>query len=101
MADRVLGAGLLILDPTTEPEPVEFSMAPRPDTLDGKVLGLMDNGKANAGKILDLFAEELTKRCKLAGVVRKRKSDPSKPAPQAMLDELAEKCQIVVAGIGD
>ena len=92
---------LLVLDPTTSPEPVEVTTAPRPDTLDGKVMGLLDNGKLNAGRVLDLVGEIIARKYNLAGVVRKRKADASHGAPEAMLDELAEECQFAIVGVGD
>ncbi len=92
---------LWVLDPTTGPEPVKAEMAPRPGTLDGKVLGLLDNSKFNAGRLLDLVAEILAREFKLAGIVKKRKPDASRGAPQEVLDDLAEKCNVAVVGVGD
>ena len=92
---------LWVLDPTTEPEPVQAAMALRLDTLDGKVLGILDNAKPNAGKILDMVGELVAKRYNLAGVVRKQKTRPSKGAPQEMLDEMAEECHFAIVGVGD
>ena len=40
--------GLEVLDPTQEAIPQHAVLAPRPDTLDGKVLGLLSNSKRNA-----------------------------------------------------
>lgn len=92
---------LWVLDPTTQPEPMKTSMAIRPDTLDGKILGILDNGKPNAKRILDLVGELIAERCNLAGVVKKQKPDATKAAPQEMLDEMAEECNIAVVGVGD
>ena len=92
---------LIILEPTTDPEPVAVSITARPDTLDGKVLCLLDNSKPNADKILEVVAGELAKRYNLSGVVRKRKFDLSKRAPQDMLDEIAEECDVAIVGVGD
>ena len=98
--DKLVGK-LIILEPTMDPEPVAVSIAIRPDTLDGKVLCLLDNSKLNADKILELIAGELAKRYSLSGVVRKRKSNLSKCAPQDVLDEIAEECDIAIVGVGD
>ncbi len=101
MIDKMLVKELWVLDPTSDPEPVEASMAFRPDTLDSKVLGILDNAKPNADKILDMVGEIVAKRYNLAGVVRRRKPDPSKRAPQEMLDEMAEECHFAIVGVGD
>lgn len=92
---------LIVLDPTTSPVPVEVTMAPRPGTLDGKVMGLLDNAKSNAGRVLDLVGEIIATKYNLAGVVRKRKANASQGASEAMLDELAEECQFAIVGVGD
>ena len=92
---------LWVLDPTIEPETVQGSMAPRPDTLNGKVLGLLDNSKPNADKILDMVAELVAKRHNLKGLVKRQKPDADKGASQEMLDEMAEKCHIAIVGVGD
>lgn len=101
MAVETIAKELLVLDPTTGPEPVQATMASRPATLDGKVLGLLDNGKPNSDKILDKVAELLAEKYKLAGVVKKRKLNATKEAPDEMLDEMAEECQFAIVGVGD
>ena len=101
MTVETLVKGLLVLDPTTEPESVQATMAVRPDTLDEKVVGLLDNSKPNAGVILDMVAELLAKKYNLARVVRGRKSSASRGAPQEILDEMAEECNVAIVGVGD
>ncbi|MEE9284925.1 MAG: hypothetical protein V3V35_04250 [Dehalococcoidia bacterium] len=93
--------GLVVLDPTSAPLPVDARIAPRPDTLDGKVLGLLDNHKRNAVGLLDGVHELLSQRYELAGVVRASKPDVSRPCPQEIIDELAGSCDLVVTAIGD
>ena len=101
MTTKKLAKKLRVLDPTTEPKPMSAVMAQRADTLDGKVIGILDNGKHNADKILALVEKALAKRYNLAGVVTKRKRDASKPASQDILDEMAEECQVAIVGVGD
>ena len=101
MAVETLVKELWVLDPTTEPDPVEASVAPKLDTLNGKVLGILDNTKPNADRILDMVVELIAKRYKLAGVVKRRKPSASKGAPQEILDEMARECDFVIVGVGD
>ena len=101
MAVETLVKGLLVLDPTTQPEPAEATMAPRLDTLEGKVVGLLDNSKPNSDRILDLIGELLAKRYNLAGVVRRRKPNAGKGVPQEMANEMAEECDFAIVGVGD
>ena len=44
--------GIRLYDPTAEPRAVAATLAPRLATLDGKRLGILDNGKANAGTLM-------------------------------------------------
>ena len=101
MAIETLVKELWVLDPTTRPEPAEATMAPRLDTLEGKMVGLLDNGKPNSDRILNLVGEMLAKRYNLAGVVRRRKSNASKGVPQEIVDEMAEECDFAITGVGD
>ena len=93
--------GLRVLDPTSEPEPEKAAMVSRLDTLDGKVLGVLDNSKPNADKVLDLVAKILENKCNLAGIIRKRKPTPSRGVPQEILEELVNNSDFVITGVGD
>ena len=85
------------LVPHDGPSPV---LAPRRTSLDGAVVGLLANSKANSGEILELVAAELIARHGVAGVVRVMKSHPSVPADDASLQAL-EEADVVVTAIGD
>ena len=101
MTDKKMAEELSILDPTVVTEPIKVMMASRLDTLDGKVACILDNGKFNSDKILDLIGDEVVERYKLARVVKRRKPDSSRGAPQEMLDEIAEECDFAIVGVGD
>ncbi|MFC1904459.1 hypothetical protein ACFLXT_01640 [Chloroflexota bacterium] len=101
MSIETLVKGLLVLDPTTEPEPMQATIAVRPHTLDSKVVGLLDNAKPNSDRILDMVGELLAKKYHLARVVKVRKPSATRGAPQEMLDEMAEECNVAIAGVGD
>jgi len=45
-------------------------LAPRLDSLDGTVIGLYNNGKPNAARLLELIGEELGARYPLKAAVR-------------------------------
>lgn len=74
-------------------------VAPLP-TLVGLRLGLLDNGKPNSDRFLDLLAERLLARgAKLSGAWRK----PSigRLAPAEMLEAVVADSDLVVTGVGD
>ena len=92
---------LVLLDPTVEALPDNTNMAPRPLDLNGKVLGLLANGKRNSDQLLDAVASLLQDTYQLKDVVRVNKRDVSRPAPQGIVDELVGKCDAVITAIGD
>lgn len=73
----------------------------RLDSLKGKRLGLLDNGKTNAVKYLEMVAAILVERYGVGAVKMFHKAALSKPAKPETLKELAEYSDFVVTGIGD
>jgi hypothetical protein len=90
-----------ILDPTVAPTRAEASVAKRVTGLDGKVLGLLHNGKVNGDHLLQLVREELGARYDLRDVVVMAKRGASVVADDAMLEALASRCDVVMTAIGD
>jgi hypothetical protein len=70
------------------------------DGLAGKVVGFIDNAKPNFNLLADDLAELLVTRYGVAGVVRHRKRGQV-PAGDAVIRDLAEKCDAVITGSGD
>ena len=93
---------LKILDPTVSAdEATDVAVAKRIPDLDGKVLGLLHNGKVNGDHLLDLVREQLAARYGLRDVVVVGKPSASRVAEDAVLDRLARECDAVVTAIGD
>jgi hypothetical protein len=91
---------LRILDPTVGPDRAESALAPRVPALDGKVLGLLANGKVNAERLLHLVREGLEARYSLRDVVTVTKSSATRVAAPEVLEALS-RCDAVVTAIGD
>jgi hypothetical protein len=83
------------------PERVESGVAKRVASLDGKVLGLLNNSKVNGDRLLALVREELLARYDVRDVVAMTKAGASTVADDAMLEALASRCDVVVTAIGD
>ena len=92
---------LEFLDPTVEPIPIDAAMAPRPVTLDGKALGLLANGKHNADVLLELLGEVLADRYGFSEVVARNKGNASRPCPKDLIEEMAQRCDVVITASGD
>jgi hypothetical protein len=90
-----------IFDPTTETTKRNMSFAPRPKSLAGQRIGLVDNTKHNSDQLLLRIADILEREHGAkAHIIRKKKS--SGVAPHAeIVDEYKAACDVVVAGVGD
>ena len=82
-------------------QPGPGRMAPRLETLDGACLGLLSTGKRNCDELLSEIAAVLSEEHRFAEVRSWRKSSVYKNCPQRKLDEIAQQCDAVVAGVGD
>lgn len=75
--------------------------APRLADLKGVRLGLLDNGKTNAVKFLNMVADILVKEYGIGEVQMFHKAALSKPAPREVLEALVKASDFAVTGIGD
>jgi hypothetical protein len=90
-----------VYEPVAEAEPEALHLAAPLADPRGKVIGLLDNGKWNAGKLLAAVGEGLRGAQGVADVVVRKKPTFSRPADEDLLAELGETCDAVVTAIGD
>ena len=90
-----------IYDPTLGATGRTVNFVPRPKSLAGLRIGLVDNTKHNSDQLLLRIAAILeSKHGAKAHIIRKKKS--SGVAPHAeIVDEYKAACDVVVAGVGD
>ena len=88
-------------NPTNVPQSIKTHIAPRPDSLHDGVLGVIDNGKTNSDTVLNRIIEGLRVRYKLKDVINIKKYSASHQLQDDASRELADKCDFVLAGIGD
>ena len=88
-----------LYDPTAEPRAVAARLAPRLTTLAGKRVGILDNGKANAGTLMRAVTKILQERYGVAEVVKREKPVAGPPKPE-VLDALS-KCDFALVGSAD
>ena len=100
MRDTRLGT-VMLYDPTAPLPDATAGSTRGLGTLTGKVVGFIDNAKPNFNHLVDDLGELLTSRYGVAGIVKRRKSSASVPAPADMVAELAARCDIVITGSGD
>jgi len=88
------------IDPTAGGSRATIALAPRSPDLAGKVVGLLDNTKEQADVILEALAEALRKDYGVAKVIIRRKEYYSKPASEALINEMASEVQVAAAALG-
>jgi hypothetical protein len=91
---------LRVLDPRLFAEGEATRIAPPLATLDGALIGLLDNAKIGTARFYDHLEAILTSRFRVREVIRRRKPDASRPVPPEMLGELSA-ADAIVSGIGD
>lgn len=96
-----VGRRLVVLDPTAELETTPATRVAREASLAGKTVGLLDNSKLNAGRFLELLAEELKTQYGVTGAVVRRKPSASLVVEGPVAAELAAQTDFVIAAIGD
>jgi hypothetical protein len=91
-----------ILDPTVEPTATQpIPHGPRPASLAGLRIGLIENTKFNSDRLLLKIGEILKTEYGAAEIRLFRKHNSSVPAHQEIIDDLRRTCDVMVAGIGD
>lgn len=89
----------ILLDPTAEVSPVKQPRIPRPATLEGLTIGLLDIAKPRGDEFLDRIEELMSER----GLIVKRymKERFSRPAAQELRQQIGEECDIAVEALAD
>ena len=87
------------LDPTSERQTIARSLAERPASLEGQVVGLLDIIKPRG----DVFLDRLEVLLQEQGLrtLRFRKPTFTKVAPVDLRHEIATKCDVIVEALAD
>jgi hypothetical protein len=90
-----------IYDPTTEVNARKIAFVPRPKSLEGLRIGLVDNTKHNSDQLLLRIAKILEREHGAkTHIIRKKKSAGAAPHSE-ILEEFKASCDVIVAGVGD
>ena len=91
---------LTVLDPRQSAQGEAMRMAPALPSLNGAVIGMIDNAKIGTQRLFDFIEEILRKEHGVRECIRRRKPDASRPVPAAMLAELSG-ADAILSAIGD
>jgi hypothetical protein len=92
---------LIVYNPTSGPAANVMALSPRVKNLQGGVLGVVDNGKTNSDTVLNRIVSYLSARYHLKDVISVKKHSVSHAIKYDAAAMLAQKCDFVLAGIGD
>lgn len=93
-------ATLKMLDPRASANPKERPLVPGLDTLEGKVIGIIDNGQSNSTSMFHELAKLLKEMFHPAEVLFKTKPTHMQGAPKTIMDEFVSRCDAVITGLG-
>ncbi len=90
-----------LYDPTSSGPERHVFRAPALDSLDGKTIGILENGKLNAVEMLREVADLFVQRhgCIVRPIYSK--SNASAPAPAETLAQAAREVDFLITGLGD
>ena len=91
---------LRVLDPRQSAEGEALRPAPALPSLQGAVVGLLDNAKIGTARFYDHVEEILRKEHGVREFIRRRKSDATRPAPAEIIAQLSG-ADAIVSAIGD
>ena len=89
----------MLLDPTSERRATLRERPARIESLDGRVIGLLDISKTKGDIFLDAIERSLKERG--ATVARYKKPTFAKPAPVDLRHEIATSCDAVIEALAD
>jgi hypothetical protein len=90
-----------VFDPRGIVDAERITPAPRVVSLDGQRLGILDNTKWNANKLLRKTVDRLGEQHRFAAVNYYKKESFSKDADPALLARIAVENDVVLTAIGD
>ncbi|NDL56460.1 UGSC family (seleno)protein [Phytoactinopolyspora mesophila] len=91
-----------LLDPTGMNErSTNSTLAPRPTSLRGLTVGLLDNTKVNATALLRGIADDLANRYGAVDTRLYTKDYFGTPVKDELLRKIARECDVVVTAVGD
>lgn len=91
---------LMVLDPTQSAEGEALRLAPALPSLEGAVIGMIDNAKIGTERLFDFIEEILRKEYNVREFIRRRKPDATRPVPPQILAEL-RGADAILSATGD
>ena len=92
---------ITVLNPMGTPPPIQAKqMAPRPDKLEGKTIYFVNTGYIGTDRLMDVMSDWFKANYPNTNVVIKRSSGGMTGVDKALWEEIGEKGDAVIIGLG-
>ena len=92
----------VLLDPTgDDARATDLTLAPRPKSLKGRTVAVLENTKANAALLLTEVARQLQEAQDIKTWVVYTKSYFGTPVEESLIQQILRNSDFAIAGIGD
>ena len=88
------------LDPRANVNPGDRPLIPGLHSLEGKVIGIIDNGQSNSTSMFQELAKLLQEKFNTREVLFKTKPTHMQGAPKPIMEEILRRCDAVITGLG-
>ena len=96
-----MSGSVILFDPTAPRQEGRPQARRTLGGLSGTVVGFIDNAKPNFNYLVDDLSELLVSRYGVSRIIKRRKRAASVAASEAVYQELAGECDLVITGSGD
>lgn len=93
-------ATLKFLDPRARVILQDRPLVPGLDSLEGKVIGIIDNGQANSTTMFQELAKLVQEKFNTKEVIFRTKPTHMQGAPKPIVEELLNRCDAMITGLG-
>jgi len=93
-------ATIKFLDPRATVNPKDRPLVPGIETLEGKTVGIIDNGQANSTTMFQELAKLMQEKFHTKEVIFKTKPTHMQGAPQPIMAEMLSRCDAIITGLG-
>jgi len=93
-------ATLKFLDPRGTVNPHDRLLVPGLDTLEGKIIGIIDNGQSNSTSMFKELAKLIEAKYHVKEVLCRTKPTHMQGAPKIIMDEMLNRCDAIITGLG-
>jgi hypothetical protein len=93
-------AMIRFLDPRATVNPKDRPLVPGLETLEGKTVGIIDNGQANSTTMFQELATLMGEKLHTREVIFRTKPTHMQGAPKPIMQEILSRCDAVITGLG-